>query len=62
MFIMSYFSKKKLPPLPPIFQLMWGVLPTLPPSETASDFTIMEIGEQDLYKDFSCGIIICKDR
>ena len=31
------FFQKKLPPLPPIFQLMWGVLPTLPPSETASD-------------------------
>ena len=30
------FFQKKLPPLPPIFQLMWGVLPTLPPSETAS--------------------------
>ena len=30
------FFQKKLPPLPPIFQLMWGVLPTLPLSETAS--------------------------
>ena len=37
---MSYFSKKKLPPLPLIFQLMWGVLPTLPPSETASAYSI----------------------
>ena len=30
------FFQKKLPPLPPIFQQMWGGLPTLPPSETAS--------------------------
>ena len=29
------FFQKKLPPLPPIFQLMWGVLPSLPLSETA---------------------------
>ena len=37
---------KKLPPLPPIFQLMWGVLPTLPLSETAPEY--LNIIAQDL--------------
>ena len=38
------FFQKKLPPLPPIFQLMWGVLPSLPLSETApvEDYNIKD--------------------
>ena len=39
------FYQKNSPPLkklPTIFQLSWGVLPTLPPSETASAVDLTE--------------------